>query len=628
MISKKGIITYILCLIAIAASTTSCRRNQPSLVDTNRGPDTELWYAPPLQTDYEYLVHIYWRGADDDGTVEKYIWTKTDTIVAGELAWNPADRLRDYRSGRIIYRTDSIFSFTAYQSTGGGLGLKKNRQAFHVAAIDNSGVIDDTPARVEFIATIDELPTIRFRVWREELLASCTSPSGYTKEWREIEYDPAAPPSVGMFRPFKIAYEGQTENGVITQYQWFPLSLSITLEGAGIWSMDLADTLRDFPNTGELALASGIFRFAAQCEDEAEARSFVDAGRFQEGVCQIAVNFDPQTEIFEVSNTYFFDGTPQSRTINFNDAIPDTIPYRSWVKLFYRGSNDSIVTINCPDEREISLPRDSSICEDDTNQCIKYQMSFYNNSERFPYVESRTSWLPEGGQDNNQFGVTDSTSINIGSVEYEVFVRSLDEYGKPDRTPSRIEFVGNFDPVLDSFYVMDHLGNRVFDEDTLYWNWWKPTNTDTFNEQTFKFEKFFYFSVNASGHDHPIEFNSGIKNWLYYFYDLDGVFNRFARAGAWVPGQSLNNISDSLKVTFSYSPLDPFGNEIFANPPYYVNKTYDLIIKGRDTFVGEEFNQFMFIKGTKVLINSYPHSNLGRWTSERSMRFHLKFFRP
>ena len=172
------------------------------------------------------------------------------------------------------------------------------------------------------------------------------------------------------------------------------------------------------------------------------------------------------------------------------------------------------------------------------------------------------------------------------------------------------------------------LFRSVFDGDTIYWNWWKPANTDTFNEQTIQFEKIFFFSVNAVGHDHPFEYGSGIQNWLYYFYDLDGVYNRFARAGNWVPGQDLNVISDSLKVTFGYSPLDPTGNEILADPPYYVNKTYDLFIRGRDSFLGEEFRQFMFIRGAKSLINSYPTSTLGRWTEEKTLRFHLKFFRP
>jgi hypothetical protein len=70
------------------------------------------------------------------------------------------------------------------------------------------------------------------------------------------------------------------------------------------------------------------------------------------------------------------------------------------------------------------------------------------------------------------------------------------------------------------------------------------------------------------------------------------------------------------------------GDEVFADIPDWTNRTYDLVIKGRDTFLGEEYRQYMFIQGAKVLINSYPHSNLGRWTSEETLRFYLKFFRP
>ena len=168
----------------------------------------------------------------------------------------------------------------------------------------------------------------------------------------------------------------------------------------------------------------------------------------------------------------------------------------------------------------------------------------------------------------------------------------------------------------------------VFDGDTIFWNWWEPMPGDTFNQQTLQFEKSFNFSVNGMGHDHPFEPNGGVKSWLYHFWDLDGVFNRFARAGNWVAGQQVNMISDSLKYTFEYAIFDPRGDEVFANPKPWVNKTYDLEIQGRDTEIGEDFSQYMFILGAKVLINSYPHAKYGRWTKRESMRFHLKFFRP
>jgi len=632
-----GIFMCFLCLLMILSA--SCRRNQPSLVDTNQAPNTELWYAPPESTEYEYRVHIFWRGMDNDGTVTRYIWTKTDTIIAGELAWNPSERLRDFRSGRITTRTDSIFSFKAYQSTGGGLGLKKNRQAFHIAAIDDRGVPDPSPARIEFVATIDKLPQIRFRVWRKEILPSCDTPSHLTKQWRELQYDPNFPPTVGMFRPFKIAYEGITTNGTILEYQYYPLSQIIDIPGSDEWTTDLGDTLRDFSNTGDAALPSGVFRFAAQCKDAAEALSTIDAGRFREGVCQVNVNFDPQTEIFQVINNYVSGGVPISEDVLFNDDKPDTVPFDSWITLFYRGANDSIVDIDCNGQPlEVAIPRDSSICEDDTNQCLLYQVSFRRSSARFPQAFGRSAWLPQEGEDNNPFGLTDSTSMNIGSVEYEVMVRTLDEYGLEDGTPAMIELVGNFDPTLDSYYLKDHLGNVIHDGDTLTWNWWKWADS-TVNwtdpsvpQENARTYKKFYFTIEATGHDNPKETQTDVETWYYEFYDLNGDFHRFARAATWVDGVDKGLLSDTVKVTFSWNPFYPApdfqGDSVFTHLPAWINKSYDFSVKGRDTENGQQFSQYMWVNGTQQLINSYPTSILGRWTQTGRMRFYFRIIRP
>jgi hypothetical protein len=632
-----GIFACFLCLLILLSA--SCRRNQPSLVDANHAPETELWYAPPESTEYEYLVHIFWRGLDNDGTVARYIWTQTDTIIDGELAWNPAERLRDFRSGRITSRTDSVFSFTAYQSTGGGLGLKKNRQAFHVSAIDDRGVIDPTPARIEFVATIDDLPEIRFRVWREEILPDCNTPSNLTKEWRELEYDPFVPPTVGMFRPFRIVYEGFTQNGGILEYQWFPLNQAIVVDEsdlANIWTADLGDTLRRFSNIGNYALPSGVFRLAAQCRDAADALSIIDAGRFTEGVCQIHVNFDPQTEIFKVINSYTLDDVPTTEEVIFWDDKPDTLPFQSWITLFYRGANDSIVDIPCGSEiLEVPIPRDSSLCADDTNKCLSYQVSYKRWSDRFQFATGRSAWLPQNGEDNNPFGVSDSTSMNIGSVEYEVSVRTLDEYGLEDGTPAAIEVIGNFDPNLDTYFLKDHLGNEVHDGDTLTWNWWQwadsTANWAVPQEEAWT-RKRFYFTIEATGRDHPKETQTGVEAWYYIFYDLAGEFRRFARAASWVEGVDVGVLADTFKVDFTWNPFFPApdiqGDSVFANLPTWLNMDYDFTVKGRDTRNGQQFAQFMFVNGRQDLINSYPTSQLGRWTQEGRMRFYIRIIRP
>ena len=204
-----------LLLVCLSVVVFSCRRNQPSLVDSNRPPDTELWYAPMDSTEYEWNVHLYWRGVDSDGIAQRYIWTITDTLeVDPLLRWNPSERISDFRLGRVTGRTDSVIAFTAYTNVA-GVGLRKNRQAFHVAAIDDNGVIDPTPAVVEFVATVGQLPSVSFSLTVTEIAEEGGTPVVTTKP-----YNPAVLDTVGMFRPLAISYRGKTANGLLTGYKY------------------------------------------------------------------------------------------------------------------------------------------------------------------------------------------------------------------------------------------------------------------------------------------------------------------------------------------------------------------------------------------------------------------------
>jgi hypothetical protein len=292
--------------------------------------------------------------------------------------------------------------------------------------------------------------------------------------------------------------------------------------------------------------------------------------------------------------------------------VPDTVPLGSWVTLFYKGWDS---------------PFDSLFCLDPINKCIRFQKSFYRYSARIPGAEAQSYHFPIGGEDNNPFGTDDSTSMNIGSVEYEISVRSLDEHFRPDGTMDMVKLIGNFDPVLNECYLTSHLGQTVGHLDTLSWNWWRPANSDTFNEQTMMYEKTFYFTIEAEGHDHPMEPASGVKSWHYIFFDFQGGPVRFARSGSWVLGHELNALSDTMKVTFTYPLSDPAGDQVFANLPEWVNESYDLTLMGRDTEQGQYFKQYMFFDGQKQLINEYDISSLGRWTEERTIHFHFKMVR-
>lgn len=616
--------------VCLAAIGVSCRRTQPSLVDRNQAPDTQLWYAPPDSTEYEYLVHMYWRGTDGDGTAQRFIWTIQDTLVTNDNAWNPAERISDYRLGRITARTDSVFAFTAFKNIA-GVGVRKNRQAFHIASIDDNGVIDPTPASVEFVASIPQLPEVRFVVYPDGV-----TPNPYP------DPPPATPAdTVGMFRPFAISYHGITTNGTLRGYKYFPLSATIIVPGQDIWTEDLSDTLRTFPNTGAELLPAGVFKFAAQCIDDANAESPVDAGQLKEGVAQVVVNFDPDTWITDVVNTYFRNSSAIVEGVNFTDAIADTVPLNSWVYYQYNSLDDT---------------RDGWLCSlTDADKCIDFQIKYQIASARTNYTED-SGWLPRNGRhDSDANAATDSNSVSIGSLEYDWFVRGIDENAAADGTPPSFHVVGNFDPVLDGVAMADHFGNPInlAAVDTLRWDFFKPVgwpNADTLAAEGtgYAYEKHFAWTITATGHDHPKDPpTSSVQSWRYFAFTNytpgagqdpgSGTPWTFGRSGAsWFPSSALNAMSDRFELVVRYN--DPSGADLIPRLPAYFNKAISMALYGRDTRPtgGGEYSQFVFWdavppnqaagSGVSVefTINTFASAPLGRWTPKRVWSFFLK----
>jgi hypothetical protein len=612
--------------------TASCRRTQPSLIDRNQPPETELWYAPPDSSDYSYTVHMYWRGTDRDGTTRRFIWAIQDTIAAQGLSWNPALRLRDYRIGRITTRTDSVFSFRAYKDIS-GVGVRKNRQAFFVASIDDNGVIDPSPAAVEFVATIARLPQIHF-----------TNHIGGVK--RPYVYSVPPRDTVGMYTPFSISYHGSTTNGLVRGYQYFPLSTSIVIPGSGVWTQDLSDTLRTFANSVADPLPAGSFRFAAKCIDDAGAESQVDAGQFKTGVAQVVVNFDPDTWLTEAQNTYYKNRTPITRPINFTDAVADTVPDRSWVYFRYYSHDDR---------------RDIRLCSPaDPDECLNFQFKVVRTSARFPRSGEDSNWLPPspGTHDSDPNSTADSNTVNISTFEYDLYASGVDENGTRDGTPAHLRVIGNHDPTMDTFSLEDHLGHPVTTSgpiDTLDWNFYKGVGwpydsaSDTLQTDN-RFFKEWGFRFRATGHDHRDDPDgSAVQSWRYAIYtdfhslDDPGTFWSFGRGGsAWIPGELPDEVNELAKSKYRYD--DPEGDDLFASLNAaglgFVNQVVTLVVYGRDTSLIEpEFTQIVYWDevpagekaGTGVSkrteINAFNTVEFGRWTQPKIVQFYLRFHR-
>jgi hypothetical protein len=649
---------FLLCLCLLIAFG-ACRRNQPSLVDDNEAPDTQLWYAPPDSSDYEYLVHLYWRGEDNDGTAMSFIWTIQDTLVEGELSWDPANRLRDFREGTITTRTDSVFSFTAFKDVD-GVGVRTNRQAFYIAAIDDNGVIDPFPAAVEFIATIDQLPRVNF----------ATHIKGLSRAYTHLE---VPQDTVGVMEPFAISYHGLTTNGLVRAYKYFSLTSEVVLDGQDVWYEDLTDTLRTFSNTDPDMLPSKVFKFVAQCRDDAGAESPVDSRLYAEGVCQVVVNYDPDTVINNLLSSYTIDdgmgGTAvATEWINFNDGVPDTVPYDSWARIGYSGWDDSR-------DEKISC---SSLYPD---SCIGFHVAYWKESVFSEAASEFSQWQPRDGvhdTDPNEppSGVnTDSNTFHIGSLEYELFSRAVDEHGRADGTPPSVPLIGNFDPTLDSLAVEDHLGNRINLAvlDTLTWNFWKGEGypyicgCDTIDKYqsncandwtcagreyplhggTFQFVKSWSVHIKAWGHDHPKDpppttrdpLGSGIKSWRYMVQDSQGQWIHLGKSSPSffehkVDGETQVNVLDDVirwrKLYPQFPVADPNGCTVFEDLPSWMNDNLTFFLLGKDTLAQSiyEFDQGIFINGIYSVLNQFPDAALGRRIEEQSFAFVVRLVRP
>lgn len=624
-------VALFLIVVCLSVVVFSCRRNQPSLIDRNRAPDTELWYAPMDSTEYEWNLHLYWRGVDVDGVAQEFIWTITDTLdLDRDLVWNPAQRIVDFRSGHITSRTDSVIAFKAYTNAA-GVGLKKNRQAFHIAAIDDNGVIDPTPAAIEFVATVAQLPQMRFHV-----TITTVDPETHERVTVTRPYNPAVLDTLGMFRPLGITYQGFTTNGKLLGYKFYPLTANVNVPGQDIWTEDLTDTSRYFPNSGADVLPSGYFRFVTQCRDESGAESRADVKTFSEGIVQVVVNYEPDTEIYQAENTYYIAGQPVKEFVNFEDDIPDTVPYFSWLRIDYRGWDDM---------------RDSTLCEDDINKCIRYQVQYERSSERVSGSNSRTRWIPEVPADNNPNGTPDSTTIDIGSFEYKIRARAVDEADKADgrmfdpltkKAKSEIQIIGNFDPTLDEAYILNYDGVVASqDADTISWDWWHPANftgnpddtleTDPETQKVYA-KRTFYLNLDATGHDHPKEAERfGVRQWIWTLLGVgDSESESFFSEGqdAWQDGIVVNEFDRRFEITYRYEiATDPGGRSFWADPPSFWNKEYGVKIQGRDIGSDSEFQEYIFINGSRVLLNAYQGTPLARWTETGQFRFFLKVTR-
>ncbi len=535
---------------------SGCRLEEEPL-DKNREPETYLTYAPPETLNADYRVHLYWHGEDKDGVVIKYIFYISDTVRtltpledrnAEMLDWNPANRKDDYLKADFTTRTDTVITFQGYDNEK---KETRNRQAFHIAAIDDGGLIDETPARIQFFATVDAVPVINYWVKIGD------------KPYKS--YDPSSLDTVSLFTPLRFKFQGTTEiaGGMITGYSWsargviyprvkknpnilsdkpydpapgeiveFPSEDNIYYIQDENGNLDTNNTATAM-NTRNNPLENGDFYFRGVALDEAGAESEADpiSG---EGLCHIVVNFDPDTKILYGDN-YFLDeyGEADSDTVCFSDAEPDTLPLGSILRINYTGWDDhrDILEYEPPIpirfKYQLQVNRYSNLDDDQSSASTPY----------FPILINA---------ENNNPGDKDSVSMNIGSGEYIFSVRSYDEQYRYDHTPAKVTFYGNFQPTVESFEVgvLEYEYHQFSEDDTTFVpldslkladptdmaNWWFDfmyplpyLNSEgevrpvVVTGSTGPEGLYYPIMLRATGHDHSRDPKwSAIKSWYYW----------------------------------------------------------------------------------------------------------------
>jgi hypothetical protein len=157
----------VLCLF-LGFIGAGCRKTLvPSTLD-NQPPETWIVAAPqdtittrddsntpvrPRIGQIPVRFHLYWAGADRDGSVGGYFWAVVETLPVPMEGSNtvpslPGPKARDYH---YTTKTDSIFIFTASEE------VSERQHAFYVYAVDDKGRPDPTPARFVF-SSYDKYP--------------------------------------------------------------------------------------------------------------------------------------------------------------------------------------------------------------------------------------------------------------------------------------------------------------------------------------------------------------------------------------------------------------------------------------------------------------------------------------
>lgn len=286
--------------------------------DRNRPPETILAVGPDDGDRVFHKYNVRWTGLDRDGVVETY---KVATLSEDELyggRTNPEDIEEYLFDLPWVYTdaTESTFVFRADRPNS-------RSHSLYVAAIDNEGKEDPTPALTNFLAIDYGLPTInicmannvsRYSSILDEVLPAGTcyesSPNGDTLPQFNIE-NPGEAISV------KFRWYGDDPDGDVIQWRY---RLDSGAEEEVSAEVDSAVFMYYPDDLGASDVWPGFHEFRIAAVDDANAES-------EQKVTRFVINFDPDTFIDSV----WTFRQKVDRSITSFDSLPEKLIYaKAW----------------------------------------------------------------------------------------------------------------------------------------------------------------------------------------------------------------------------------------------------------------------------------------------------------
>jgi hypothetical protein len=468
-------------LAALAAAAAGCRAYQPVATVVNKPPETFLTGAPAEHGGGYYRFHVYWYGRDLDGRVERFAWALTDGTLQNprsdndeeDQRFNPALNAETLGIARWTTRTDSVFNFTIDDGASPSASL-----TLHMAAQDDQGAYDRTPARLHFFANSLGNPTLSFF----RLDGTDTVPLAR-----------GSIDTVGYGQPYRIMWRAQSPN--LRGYGASTLALLDTLPPVadGIlgykWRVDgipgeecdaslvdcwhprrFAEATNDsfsyfgpdaslwFHNDGgdrstfRRLLPNGLITVTANAIDIAgvEVAEGLRLSKFQ-------VNYDPQTLVLDGERDWAHPDDPVTYPYYVRLDDPDgtrhpfrsgdRIPDRTYVVVKALARDD-------PRDRRFDPGYRVGITGYLQGARSNYTGGVFNFASEASALDTEPAW--DAGV-NGWYGDT-LGFLTAPNTTYTVNLLSVDELGRRDGTPASLTFDVGFPPCLQCLEILPKAG--------------------------------------------------------------------------------------------------------------------------------------------------------------------------